>query len=328
MRRSGSSITSTSIDRSNMVARRPWWSIWPLLVVGAALSSWPQRHCVVTGAGILDGRKSINGLLGSRKNRAIEKTPPPPRAKDTEIAIKTGLLSSSVEAAALVAILQGSLLITARSTTNKWNPMVWKLPVVQWLAVLVVVWGSAGVRSGLDGTVQAAAQTLRPTITPGDPKWYSSLRKPWFNPPAWLFPIMWLIISKPTQVLALRSLLLHCCAGNNNDGSTSHCCWLPLIPYGLHLALGDTWNQVFFNHQRIGLGSIIIGAFWSTLLVAIYLFDSVTPSAGYFLLPTATWVTVAALLNLEIYRLNQYVPPPPPPLPPSLARRLLPWRLK
>lgn len=323
-----------------VVARRQWRrSIgWPLLlVVVGALSSWSLRHCCVTGAGILDGRKSIHGLLGNNsnnsrttKNRAFEKpplSPPPPRAKDVEIAIKTGLLSSSVEAAALVAILQGSLLITARtigsSTATKWNPLVWKLPLIQWLAVLAVVWGSAGVRSVLDGTVQAAAQTLRPNVTPGDPKWYGSLRKPWFNPPAWLFPIMWLIVSKPTQVLALRSLLLHCA---DNDGTS--CCYLPLIPYGIHLALGDTWNQVFFNHQRIGLGAIIIGAFWSTLLVAIYLFDAVTPSAGYFLLPTAAWVTVAALLNLEIYRLNQYVPPPPPPPPSPLGRRLLPWRLK
>jgi translocator protein len=278
-------------------------------------------HCATAVRILINGRKAIEGLLGSRKVVVEVPKVVVPRVKNAEIAFKTGLLSSSVEAAVLVSILQGSLQITTTTASNnRWNPIIWQLPLARWIAILIVVFGSAGVRSALDGTVKAAAQTLRPTVAPGDPKWYTNLRKPWFNPPAWLFPIMWLVVSKPTQVLALRSLLI-----SLSDDATGG--WKRFIPYGIHLALGDTWNQVFFNHQRIGLGAIIISLFWSALLVTIYFFDDVNPWAGYFLLPTAAWVTVASLLNLEIYRLNPYVSPPvpPPPVPPVPPRRRL-WR--
>jgi translocator protein len=278
-------------------------------------------HCATSVRILINGRKAIEGLLGSRKVAVqVPKVLVVPRVKNAEIAFKTGLLASSVEAAVLVSILQGSLQITTTTaTSNKWNPIIWQLPLARWIAILAVVFGSAGVRSALDGTVKAAAQTLRPTVTPGDPEWYANLRKPWFNPPGWLFPIMWLVVSKPTQVLALRSLLVSLSDGANGG-------WKRFIPYGIHLALGDTWNQIFFNHQRIGLGAMVISLFWSALLVTIYVFDDINPWAGYFLLPTAAWVTVAALLNLEIYRLNPYSPPPPPSSPPPVPPRRKLWR--
>ena len=37
--------------------------------------------------------------------------------------------------------------------------------------------------------------------------WYRGLKKPSWNPPGWLFPIMWLIVSKPTQFAAVYKLV-------------------------------------------------------------------------------------------------------------------------
>lgn len=216
-------------------------------------------------------------------------TPAMVEVKDTEIALKTGVVSTAVEAVALIGILEGS-----RHVANaKWNPMLSGMPLVRWLSILLVVFGSATIRSALDGTMSAAAQTLQPTVVPGDPDWYEQLRKPFFNPPAWVFPIMWLLIAKPTQVLALKELF-----------SVDSASWKTLIPYGVHLALGDTWNQVFFQHQRIGLGAIIISCFWVSLFIAVLTFDTISELSATCLLPSLGWITIASLLNLEIYRLN------------------------
>lgn len=226
------------------------------------------------------------GIFGGRVSPAIVEV------KDTEIAVKSGILSTTAEAIALIGILE----LSRQFPACKWNPIISGMPIVRWVCILAVVFGSSAIRSALDGTMLAVAQTLQPTIVPGDSDWYDSLEKPFFNPPAWVFPIMWLLIAKPTQVLALKELF------SATAELTS--VWKYCIPYAIHLSLGDTWNQVFFQHQRIGLAAIVIACFWTTLGVSILSFDSVSEISALCLLPSLGWITIASLLNLEIYRLN------------------------
>ena len=72
-----------------------------------------------------------------------------------------------------------------------------------------------------------------------------------------------------------------------------------------HLSLGDAWNEVFFNQQRVGAGAAVIGAFYLALLATAAAFASLDTLAGLLMLPTCAWVTVAASLNLSIWRLNR-----------------------
>ena len=86
------------------------------------------------------------------------------------------------------------------------------------------------------GLSAASKQVLDPNSTP-NPDWYSGLKKPKWNPPGWIFPIMWLIISKPTQFIAVSKLL----ATQSKNGV--HYPNLPVLAYCTHLALGDAWNK-------------------------------------------------------------------------------------
>ena len=112
----------------------------------------------------------------------------------------------------------------------------------------------------------------------------------------WLFPIMWLIVSKPTQLVGVWRLIT-----SVSDAETS----LPLLVYCLHLSLGDAWNKVFFGLQCTGRGLVVISAFWTALLTSVYLFYQADSTAGLFLVPTFLWVTVATSLNASIYQLNK-----------------------
>jgi len=166
--------------------------------------------------------------------------------------------------------------------------------IVQLSAIWIVVFGSGIVRALIDGGVSAAAtqQLINPNEVPSDAgDWYSSLEKPFFNPPGWLFPIMWLLIVRPTQLVALSRVA---------DTIT----WKQFVVFGLYSSLGNTWNQIFFAYRRIRLGAIVIGAFWVSILAAAGIIGSIDKSAGLFLLPSIGWVTVASALNVEILRLN------------------------
>ena len=160
----------------------------------------------------------------------------------------------------------------------------------------VVVYGSSAIADALLATAAAALsapvrQILLPTQTP-DQKWYDALPKPSWNPPAWLFPVAWLLVSKPTQVLALARL-----RGRLTVPAR--------LAYVTHLALGDTWNRLFFGERKVGTGVVVIGVFVAMLAFAALLFARIDPVAGALLLPTLAWVSVAASLNLRIFQLIQ-----------------------
>ena len=86
-------------------------------------------------------------------------------------------------------------------------PQLFGLPLIQFAVLAFVVFNSSFASAFLEGGTSAATnQDLMPNIVPGDPDWYAKLNKPSWNPPGWLFHIMWVIISKSIQLLALRQL--------------------------------------------------------------------------------------------------------------------------
>ena len=119
----------------------------------------------------------------------------------------------------------------------------------------------------------------------------------------WVFPIMWLVVSKPTQFAAIWRLIIATSLSKKVEGG-ARLLSVPLLAYCAHLSLGDAWNKVFFGTESTGLGLVVICAFWSVLWLSACLFYRADPYAGLLLLPTCLWVTVAASLNWSIHLLN------------------------
>ena len=211
---------------------------------------------------------------------------------DLVLFTKVGI-NAVLETAAMLGILAATKKVAAVVAMPKLSG----LPLIQWFGTFIIAYASSFIGSIIEGGISAATnQVLDPKAVPGSPEWYSRLKKPRWNPPGWLFPIMWLIISKPTQMIAVSKVL------------TSRPENLPLSVLGLycsHLALGNAWNKVFFGMQSIGRGVAVITAFYGLLLASAYTFYQVEPSAGIFLLPTCGWVTVATALNWSIYLKNK-----------------------
>ena len=159
------------------------------------------------------------------------------------------------------------------------------LPAAEWFAWCVIIFGSSAVGSAVDGSLRAATnQILMPTRVAGEQGWYASLDKPRWEPPAYVFPVMWLLVSKPTQLLAVAKV---CSSGTSEGEEAAALPWVPqLAAYCLHLALGDAWNKVFFGQQKVAAGALMITVFYGALLASAYLFSLVDPMAGLLMVPT------------------------------------------
>ncbi|CAB1107207.1 unnamed protein product [Ectocarpus sp. CCAP 1310/34] len=126
--------------------------------------------------------------------------------------------------------------------------------------------------------------------------WYTNLRKPRWNPPNWVFPIMW---------IPLKILQVFACYEMWDKLETRSCIALPVVVYTVYKSLGDVWNKVFFERRRLKIGTVVISLYYLTLLAGIKVFFDVSDRAGYLFAPTAAWVTIATCLQWSTWLLNR-----------------------
>jgi tryptophan-rich sensory protein len=76
--------------------------------------------------------------------------------------------------------------------------------------------------------------------------------------------------------------------------------WLWLV----QLVLNGAWCWLMFSRQQIGLALVDIAALWLSILTFIVIAWRVRRSASLLFVPYFLWVTFAAALNFEVWRLN------------------------
>lgn len=247
----------------------------------------------------------------NNKNSTIESTPRGGACSDSNLQFfaKIGVCTI-LESVVLFGVLYASVKISdaVPSITLK----LYNQPILELVASMMIIFGSSFFGSIVDGGLSAASkQALNPTMVSGNPNWFASLDKPSWNPPGWVFPIMWLIVSKPTQLCAMSRIFkygIKKVTGENTSSTSFTTTFIPslaLFVYTTHLALGDTWNKVFFGLQCIGRGTVVITIFFAFLLASTYLFYTIDAGAGYYMLPTCFWVFVATALQWSIYLKNK-----------------------
>ncbi|WP_304231998.1 TspO/MBR family protein [Jiulongibacter sediminis] len=131
------------------------------------------------------------------------------------------------------------------------------------------------------------------TVT-GIDSWYSSINKPSFNPPNWIFAPVW------TTLYALMGVSLFLIWQSPASQLRTNA----LIIFGIQLFLNFCWSFLFFYFESPGLALIEIVFLWGSILMMIFYFIKVKPIAGYLQIPYILWVSFASILNAAIWHLN------------------------
>lgn len=122
--------------------------------------------------------------------------------------------------------------------------------------------------------------------------WYLTIRRPSFDPPGWVFPIVWTALYAAMAYAAFRVWRV---VGFRSTA---------IALYAVQLAFNFAWSFLFFTLHRLDLALIEIGVLWLLILATTIVFVRRDRSAGVLFAAYLGWVSFAAALNYAIWQLN------------------------
>lgn len=134
-----------------------------------------------------------------------------------------------------------------------------------------------------------------PFTLSGIPTWYSTLHKPPFSPPNWVFGPVWTTLY---LLMGISVFLIW------KKGLKKKQIKQALYYFIAQLFFNFLWSLLFFGLHSPILGFIDIVVLWVFILITILKFYKLSKPASYLLIPYFLWVSFATILNLSIVLLN------------------------
>jgi translocator protein len=126
--------------------------------------------------------------------------------------------------------------------------------------------------------------------------WYSTIEKPGFTPPNWVFGPVWTILY---LLMGVAAFLVW------QKGMQLRMVRIALGWFLAQLFLNALWTPVFFGLHQIGWAFVVIVLLWAAIVVTMYGSSRVSKTAVVFLVPYLLWVSFATILNGAIWWLNR-----------------------
>jgi len=127
------------------------------------------------------------------------------------------------------------------------------------------------------------------TFLPGP--FYAALQKPDWTPPDQVFAPAWAVLY---LMIALAGWIVWRAQG------LGPALWVWLV----QLVLNASWSWIMFGRKQIDWALFDVGLLWLAILAFIVVAWPVRRSAALLFVPYFLWVTYAAALNFELWRLN------------------------
>ena len=121
--------------------------------------------------------------------------------------------------------------------------------------------------------------------------WYSTLVKPSFNPPDWVFGPVWTILYI-LMAIAIWNVWIK--SKNINL----------VYLYFIHLFFNTTWSVVFFGFNQIELALINLIVLILFIVILFRKYKVISKLSSYLMIPYFLWCCFAFLLNLNLMMLN------------------------
>ena len=125
--------------------------------------------------------------------------------------------------------------------------------------------------------------------------WYQSLKEPSWRPPDQAFGLIWTVIFSLAALSAIYSW---------RDTTSLERRRFIAIMFAANGFLNVVWSLVFFKLRRPDFSLVEVGALWLSLVVLIIATARESWRASILLVPYLIWVSIAAVLNYDVVRLN------------------------
>jgi len=142
--------------------------------------------------------------------------------------------------------------------------------------------------------VGALGSLFSPGISASATQWYATLVKPeWLPPQDWFAPV-WTALY---MLMGIAAWLIW--RERYHRGRSA-----AIAAYAVQLLLNALWPPLFFGLRNIDAGLFDIVALWLAIGWTMREFARVRIAAAVTLVPYFLWVSVAAAINLGIWKLN------------------------
>jgi translocator protein len=127
----------------------------------------------------------------------------------------------------------------------------------------------------------------------GNP-WFDGLQKPPLMPPGIVFPIVWSILY---ILMGLALAMILNARGARRRG-------VALALFGVQFAANLAWSPLFFRAHQLLPAFILIIMMLLLASATTVAFARIRRLAGWLMVPYLVWLTLASILNWQIYSLN------------------------
>lgn len=122
--------------------------------------------------------------------------------------------------------------------------------------------------------------------------------QPPLMPPAWIFPVVWVILY---ALMGISAYLVYLSDGSNEAKKPA------LGIYAAQLAVNFLWSIVFFRFEELFGAAGVIILLLVLIIFMILSFRKVSPLAAVLNLPYLLWVAFASYLNIAAAVINKQV---------------------
>jgi benzodiazapine receptor len=142
--------------------------------------------------------------------------------------------------------------------------------------------------------VGALGAAFSPGVSATAAQWYATLAKPtWLPPQNWFAPV-WTALYVSMGIAAWLIWRERYHRGRS----------AALAAYAVQLLLNALWPPLFFGLKNIDIGLFAIVALWLAIGWTLREFARVRIAAAVLLVPYFVWVSLAAAINLALWKLN------------------------
>ncbi|WP_234122246.1 TspO/MBR family protein [Clostridium hydrogenum] len=124
---------------------------------------------------------------------------------------------------------------------------------------------------------------------------YSNLKKPFFSPPGYVFPIVWFILY---FLMAIAFYRIWISGKQGKDVKKA------IILYAIQLGLNFIWSIIFFRFNLYGLAFLELLILFVFILLTTFEFYKIDKVSAYLMIPYIIWVFFAGILNCAVWLLN------------------------